>query len=139
MTGSGLYVLPDPRCTPGAVNPAVTQADIATTICTSGWTATVRPPESYTEALKRQQMARYGDAGPLGSYEEDHLIPLEIGGSPTSPANLWPEPGASPNPKDAVENAANEAVCRGTMTLAAAQQEMAANWIDLGRQLGVTR
>jgi hypothetical protein len=93
---------------------------------------------SYTEPLKRQQMAAYGDTAPISSYEEDHLVPLELGGSPTSPQNLWPEPGASPNPKDAVEDAANSAVCDGRMTLAAAQQAIASNWISFGQQLGVT-
>src|SRR5579871_5396607 len=41
--------LPDPSCTPGALNPDVTQATIASTICKTGWTATVRPPLSVTE------------------------------------------------------------------------------------------
>jgi hypothetical protein len=130
-------VLPDPSCTPGAVNPSVTQADIDRTICTAGWTATVRPPERYTEPLEFEQMAAYGNTGPVSGYEEDHLIPLELGGSPTSPQNLWPEPGAAPNPKDRVEDAANHAVCRGTMSLRAAQQAIATNWIALGQQLGV--
>jgi hypothetical protein len=98
----------------------------------------IRPPESYTEALKYRQMDAYGDTGPVSSYEEDHLIPLELGGSPSSPQNLWPEPGSAPNPKDAVENAANRAVCDGEMTLVAAQQEIAANWIALGQRLGVS-
>ena len=40
---SGDY-LPDPVCTPGAADPAVTQDNIDSTICTSGYTATVRPP-----------------------------------------------------------------------------------------------
>jgi hypothetical protein len=136
--GTGLYVLPDPTCTPGATNPAVTQATIDRTICVSGWTSTVRPPEDYTENLKREQMLAYGDTNPISDYEEDHLIPLELGGSPTSPQNLWPETGASPNPKDAVEDAANAAVCDGRMTLAAAQQAMVSNWIALGQQLGVS-
>jgi hypothetical protein len=116
----------------------VSQANIDETICTSGWTSTVRPPESYTEPLKFEQMAAYGDGGSAGGYEEDHLIPLELGGSPTSPQNLWPEPGASPNPKDAVEDAANAAVCDGRISLAAAQQAIATNWIAFGQQLGVT-
>jgi hypothetical protein len=135
--GSGLYELPDPSCTPGATNPGVNQANIGRTICAAGWTDTVRPPESYTEPLKYRQVAAYGDAGPISSYEEDHLIPLELGGSPTSPLNLWPEPGASPNPKDAVESAANHAVCQGQMTLAAAQRAIAGDWTAFGRQLGV--
>lgn len=130
------YVLPDPACTPGATNPEVTQADIGQTICKSGWTSTVRPPESYTEPLKRSQLAEYGETGSLSGYEEDHLIPLEVGGATSDPHNLWPEPGASPNPKDDVERAANRAVCDGRMSLAAAQQGIATDWVALGRQLG---
>jgi hypothetical protein len=138
VSGFGLYVLPDPNCTPGATDPTVTRANIDRTICTKGWTSTVRPSEDYTETLKRQQMVAYSETGPLSDYEEDHLIPLELGGSPTSPQNLWPEPGASPNPKDAVEDVANAAVCDGRMTLASAQQAIASNWIAFGQQLGVT-
>lgn len=41
-------VLSDHLCTPGATNPAVTSADLSTTICATGWATTVRPPESYT-------------------------------------------------------------------------------------------
>ena len=131
------YVLPDPGCTPGATNPQVTQGDIGRTICARGWTSTVRPPESYTETLKREQMGSYGDSGSMSGYEEDHLIPLELGGSPTDPKNLWPEPGASPNPKDDVEYAANRAVCDGEMPLAEAQHAIASDWVSLGRSLGV--
>ncbi|HKF76665.1 MAG TPA: hypothetical protein VKF59_11030 [Candidatus Dormibacteraeota bacterium] len=136
--GSGLQVLPDPACTPGAIDPRVTQDDLGTTVCRSGYTRTVRPPTSYTEPLKRELMLRYGDTGPLGAYELDHLISLELGGNPTSVANLWPEPGASPNPKDQVELAANRAVCSGRMTLADAQRAIATDWVQLGRRLGAT-
>ncbi len=85
-SGSGCSVrdqLPDPVCTPGSVNPNVTQANIHQTICVKGWTATVRPSVSYTNGLKQQQMNAYGLTGNLSSFEEDHLIPLEIGGNPT--------------------------------------------------------
>jgi hypothetical protein len=83
-------------------------------------------------------MAAYGDTGPISGYEEDHFVPLELGGSPTAVTNLWPEPGATPNPKDAVEDAARRAVCDGSMALSAAQQAMASDWITLGERLGVT-
>lgn len=119
------------------MNPAVTQANIGSTICRSGWTSTVRPSESYTDGLKVEQMAAYGESGPTSAYEEDHLIPLELGGSPTSPLNLWPEPGGSPNEKDGVENAANHAVCDGRMSLTAAQQAIQTNWVSFGQQLGI--
>ena len=131
------YVLPDPACTPGATNPEVTQANITQTICASEWTTRVRPPQSYTESLKRSQMAEYGDTRPIYDYEEDHLIPLGLGGAPSDPLNLWPQPGASPNPKDEVESAANHAVCDGRTTLASAQRQIASDWVSLGRALGV--
>jgi hypothetical protein len=127
--GHGLFSLPDPRCTPGQVNPAVTQSDISSTICRSGWTRTVRPPESVTELQKRASMAAYGDHGPLHAYEYDHLIPLELGGATDAPRNLWPEPGASPNPKDRLENLLRRRVCAGTLTLASARRALARNWV----------
>src|SRR5581483_11403862 len=67
----------------GALNPDVTQSNIATTICVRGWTATVRPPETYTTTLKVRQLAAlaYADQNPA-DYEEDHIIPLELGGAP---------------------------------------------------------
>jgi hypothetical protein len=136
-TCHGRGVLPDPKCTPGAINPAVTPADISSTICKAGWTATVRPPESYTEALKAHQMAAYGDTAPISKYEEDHLVSLELGGAPSDPRNLWPEFGASPNPKDRVENAAKAAVCAHRLNLASAQLAIATNWVALGETLGL--
>jgi len=84
---------PLPSLTPGAANPDVTQANIQQTICKSGWTATIRPPVSYTNNLKTEGIAAYGYSdSKLKDYEEDHFIPLEIGGNPTDPKNLWPEP-----------------------------------------------
>ena len=132
--GSGRFSLPDPGCTPGAISPAVTQANISSTICRSGYTETVRPPESITEPEKEASLAAYGDAGPLHEYEYDHLVPLELGGAVNDPRNLWPEPGGSPNPKDEVEDRLNELVCSGEMSLAAAQRAIATDWVALYRR-----
>src|SRR6185369_5547181 len=73
-------ILADPRRTPGVLNPGVTQANIRSTICRHGWTSTIRPPESYTDALKKRQMRQYRESGSMSDYQEDHLISLEIGG-----------------------------------------------------------
>lgn len=141
--GSGLYSRPDPRCTPGAVNPAVTQATIGSTICRSGWTSIVRPAESITEPEKFASMAAYSARGSASTYEYDHDIPLELGGAVNDPRNLWPEPdyatrsGFYLNPKDRLENALNEMVCRGAMALAQAQRLIASNWVAASRQLHV--
>jgi hypothetical protein len=124
--------LPDPICTPGAVDPRVTQDNISTTICVRGYTKTVRPPAAYTNDLKVLQIAAYAYADrSLADYEEDHLIPLELGGHPTDPRNLWPQPRSGDHPasqKDQVENSLHSKVCAGAMTLAAAQAAIATNW-----------
>jgi hypothetical protein len=119
-------------CTPGVVDSRVTQDNIATTICVSGYTKTVRPPASYTHDLKVRQIVEYGYTDTnLASYEEDHLISLELGGHPTDPKNLWPQPRSGDYPaskKDQVENLLHGKVCAGAMTLAAAQAAIAKNW-----------
>ena len=104
----------------------MTQANIRTTICRSGYTATVRPSSSYTNRLKLQQLAadpRYVDHDPT-HYEEDHAISLELGGDPTSPKNLWPEPHPRSFTTDTEENRLHARVCAGTETLRAAQVEI---------------
>jgi len=127
--------LPNPAKTPGALNPRVTQATIYQTICVSGYTSTIRPAESYTQNLKYQQLdSGYNYQGDTNArdYEEDHQVPLEVGGSPTSVKNLWPEPryvtwGASR--KDVLENKIHSLVCSGAMTLAQGQRIFMTNWI----------
>jgi hypothetical protein len=115
-------ILADPVRTPGVLNPDVTQANIRSTICRHGWTDTIRPPTSYTNALKAKQMRRYREPGSLSDYQEDHLISLELGGSPTDPRNLWPEPYPRASDVDQIENELNDQVCSGQLTLAEAQQ-----------------
>jgi hypothetical protein len=127
-------ILPDHAATPGAVDPAVTQADIGSTICRTGYTATVRPDAAYTTAVKLSQLrAGYSYRGDTraADYEEDHLIALELGGSPTSAKNLWPEPYAARDGarvKDKIENKLHELVCSRTLSLRSAQRAIAANW-----------
>ena len=140
--------LPNPSMTPGAINPAVTQANLRETICRpGGYTRSIRPPESYTEPLKRQQVRQYGYAQQVGmdgfrlsNYEEDHLVSLELGGSPDSPQNLWPEPhhvvgGWGSYVKDHLENRLHSMVCHGQLTLAQAQHMITTNWIDAYKQV----
>jgi hypothetical protein len=109
--------------TPGVVNPGVTQANIASTICKHGWTRTIRPPTDYTNTLKQKQMREHGLSGSLSEYQEDHLISLELGGHPTDPRNLWPEPYPRASEVDAIENELNDQVCSGRLTLDEAQRK----------------
>ena len=126
---------PDPACTPGAFDPSVTQANIKTTICKSGYTATVRPSTAETDKAKHSLYLAYGvSAGTVS--ELDHLVSLELGGA-NDAANLWPEVGKIPNPKDTVENDLHDAVCSGKVTLAAAQQAIASDWTTAEQRLGL--
>ncbi len=134
-----LPILPAPiREVLGAINPAVMEVTLATTVCRSGWTATVRPPASYTNTLKRQQMQLWGLTGPPSAYEEDHRVPLEIGGAPCGPTagtclNLWPQPWGGPenaHQKDRLENAVHRDLCArpARLTLAQAQAVFLGDW-----------
>jgi hypothetical protein len=105
----------------GRLNPAVTQATIHSTICVRGWTATVRPPLSYTSKLKRRQLPA---GASMRAFEEDHLIPLELGGAPRDPANLRPVPIVRAKADDRWETRLHAEVCDGSMTLAEAQAKM---------------
>ena len=130
---------PDPALTPGALNPAVTQATIGSTICVSGWTATIRPSSSFTTALKIKQIVQYGYSDTkTSSYEEDHLISLELGGAPADARNLWPEPytasladgrSTGAHTKDGFETKLKSQVCAGTITLAQGQSEIGDHWV----------
>jgi hypothetical protein len=130
--------LPNRNLTPGVLNPRVSAATIHRTICVRGWTSTIRPPSSYTTALKATQLATYRFADrSLSHYEEDHLVPLGLGGSPAAVANLWPEPhhirigllDVGSYTKDAFEDHLIGEVCSGRMSLALAQRRMAVNWV----------
>jgi hypothetical protein len=111
---------------PGVLNPDVTQATIATTICRHGWTRTVRPPVSYTNELKAKGLRQYHLRGPPSAFQEDHLISLELGGDPVDPRNLWPEPYPRASAVDQIENDLNHRVCSGSLSLAEAQRRESA-------------
>lgn len=137
---AGFY-LPDPVCTPGAIDPMVTDANLDSTICRSGYTKTVRPPASETNRFKTLSLAQYG-MNYSSTTEFDHQIPLELGGA-NSVSNLWPEPNATDatgfhNPKDVVENRLNRAVCSRQITLQAAQIAMATDWTTAEHTLGLS-
>jgi hypothetical protein len=124
--------LPDPDGNPHAIDPPVNPADLTSTICHAGYTKTVRPAESVTQRIKRDQVAACGFQDlHLGDYGLDHLISLELDGAPQDVANLWPEPWSGDgyaHQKDAVENYLHDHVCRGAMQLVDAQRAIATDW-----------
>jgi hypothetical protein len=117
-----------------AVNPQVTQANLAQTICGPGWTKTISASVSYTEALKQRQLQQFASqhAGDpewtMGGTELDHRLPLEIGGHPSAESNLSPEVHRDSTLKDKDENTFRHKVCSGE-PLQQAQAEFVARWL----------
>jgi len=78
--------LEDPKCTPGAVSPAVTQANLRSTICRKGgYTSGVRSSAYVTGKEKKLNAASYGFTGSMSDAEYDHLL----SGVATSGAVVW--------------------------------------------------
>lgn len=137
--------LPTIGVTPGEVNPAITAGNAKSTICKRGYsTKSVRPAVDYTNGLKAADLRqpRYAADRNKAHYELDHLIPLEIGGAPKDPKNLWAQPwgkgfskpGHKPldcgaHVKDALENRLKVLVCSNKVPLDVARAAIAANWI----------
>jgi hypothetical protein len=117
--------LPDPQLTPGDTLD-VTSSDI----CVSGYSAKVR---DVPQSVKDQAYAEYGITSHApGSYEVDHLISLELGGS-NSIKNLWPEPYTgdwNAHVKDKLENKLHDLICSGQLDLKSAQQQIATDWMS---------
>lgn len=117
--------------TPGAIDPAVTQANISQTICVPGYSRSVRPPSWYTSKLKHRQLASEGIFNRMRDFEEDHLIPLSLGGAPRDERNLWPEPRFgvwNAEKKDQLEDMMHRLVCRNEISLAKGRDAFRGNW-----------
>jgi len=117
-------------------SPIMTPGDILTTdaniVCVVGYTATVR---DVPEKLKNQIYAAYGVIDHnRDTYEMDHFIPLELGGS-NSIKNLWPEPAPGFHEKDIVENYLHRLVCKGQMDLNEAQRLIVTDWYKVYVQM----
>lgn len=122
----------------GALNPLVSQENITSTICSTNWTRSIRPPTTYTNKIKKQQMAAAGIAWTKkAEYQEDHWVSLGIGGSPVDASNLvlMPYKGTcNAKDKDRLEDKLRALVCAKKISLTTAQVEMQYNWHDSYRR-----
>jgi hypothetical protein len=131
------FPIPDPSCTPGAINPTVTLEVLRDT----GFrTACVRDKATRPKE-KATTYDSYGiehpedNSGVAQICELDHLISLEIGGADTLD-NIWPQCGPDQvtlvrryfKQKDLVENYLAKQVREGTMNLSDAQRGIASDW-----------
>jgi hypothetical protein len=122
--------LPNAATTPGVADTAMN----VEVLCSKHWsTKSVRPPANYTNKLKKKQIQeyKYADKNPK-HYEEDHLIPLELGGNPKDEGNLWPQARTgqwNAAQKDKLENKLHKLVCASKVDLEEAQKAIAVDWV----------
>jgi hypothetical protein len=129
--------LPDPSCTPGAINPTLT-VDV---LQNPEFRTTCVRSQTTTEAQKADTYAWYGtphptqNSGVTQTCELDHLISLELGGADTLD-NIWPQCGPPGvvlveryfKQKDTVENYLAKQIKDGVMDLSQVQKGIAQDW-----------
>jgi hypothetical protein len=119
--------LPNAALTPGLADPAVTVTELRSP-------AFIKAARNVPDSVKAKVYAEYGvKTHKPGEYEVDHLISLELGGS-NDIRNLWPQSYSgtwNAHHKDRLENELHRRVLAGSITLAAAQQRIAKDWIAL--------
>jgi hypothetical protein len=131
------FLLPDPKCTPGAINPTLT----AQVLQHRDFTTKCVRNDATSEEQKHATYVAYGirkpehNEGETQTCELDHLISLELGGADTLD-NIWPQcgpPGVELKErffkqKDIVEDHLGELVKLGKIDLAEAQKRIATDW-----------
>jgi hypothetical protein len=125
--------LPDPACTPGAIDPRMTQANIESTNCRVGYTASVRPPAAYAEALKQRQMGAYRLGRTAVGIRRGPPDSARGGRKPDRPAQPLARAEDGPGRRNGGgqgpgREPPHQAVCEGTITLAAAQAIFMTDW-----------
>jgi hypothetical protein len=117
----------------GVLNPDVQDSSLNQTICTPGYTRTVRPSSSYTNGIKKRLLREKGMDFDVdkSSYELDHIIPLALGGHPRNLHNLTLQPwegGDGAKRKDRLEVKLQCLVCSGAVALTDAREAIYADW-----------
>lgn len=116
-----------------ALNPDVRQDTIGETICTKGYTKSVRPSAIYTNGVKQILMREASiDELHIDDYQLDHIVPLSLGGHPRARDNLRlqlldGEFGAKR--KDRLEVKMQCLVCSGQVPLNTAQEAIYRDWV----------
>ena len=131
------FPVPDPNCTPGAINPSLTletmQKKTFTTKCLRdvATSAQIKTKTYLWYNFKRPA----NNSGATQTCELDHLISLELGGADTLD-NIWPQCGPKRvvlskryfKQKDMVENYLAAQVRAGNKDLAEVQKGIASDW-----------
>jgi len=134
QNGSAGLPMQDPDCTPGALNPTVTEAILKSDNFRTGCVRNCITSES----AKHIVYTNYGIREDRATCELDHLVPLELGGA-DSLNNIWPQCGPAHakgmkiffKEKDQVEDYLTTRVKSGDMSLRDAQERIAKDWTTI--------
>lgn len=136
---AGAPVPPDRSATPGAINPAVRQANVGTTICNAAWLAAHEPSASWANAARRRLAAHSSQRLNPETFNLDLLVPVSLDGTSGDDRNLWLLPWENgADAKDRIERALHREVCAGRLPLASAQAMIARDWVDAGSLIGAS-
>ena len=116
------------------LNPTVTQATIAETICKLGWTMTIRPSFHGADQIKSAKLRAAGWTDADSSrFQLDRIIPLSLGGSPDDPRNLQLQRWGEAAEKDLLEACLAHLVCTGRLMLGEARRAIWRSWREAQR------
>jgi hypothetical protein len=127
-------VATDPSCAPGRLDPAVTANNIAQTVCNAAWVAAasqLQPPPTTLDKL----LIEYQLPGDPVTYALARVIPVQDGGSPTSPLNLYPLPlngFGGQQTQTVVANQLRDEICSHKITIAQAAKTLEGDWLSRG-------
>jgi hypothetical protein len=123
----------DPGCAPGQINPAV-PGHTAHTICNRAWLATASGTQPST-TTKDKLLIEYQLPGSPQTYVAADIIPVEDGGSATSPLNLYPLPlggWGGQETRTIIADELHNDICSHRITVARAAQLLEGDWLSHG-------
>jgi hypothetical protein len=123
----------DPACAPGQINPTV-PGHTAHTICNRAWLAKASTTQPST-TTKDKLLIEYQLPGSPLIYIAADVIPVQDGGSPTSPLNLYPLPlggWGGQQTRTIVADELHNQICSHRTTVARAAQLLESDWLSDG-------
>jgi hypothetical protein len=123
----------DRACAPGALDPAVL-GHTAQTICNTRWLVAVERTH-LAPATRDRLVIEYQLPGPSISYVVARVIPIEDGGSPVDPRNLYVLPlngWGGERTQAVVADRLHEQICARELTVVQAAKMLERDWLRKG-------
>ena len=123
----------DLSCAPGQLDAGVA-GHIGQTICDESWVAAATRLDP-SPAIKDELLIEYRLPGNPVTYTVAHVIPVQDGGSPTSPRNLYPLALTGYGGQEthtAVAEMLNDEICDHEITVAQAARTLEGDWLSRG-------